>query len=112
MSFLRKWRLAASAALLGLYLIPSIFAEFIFQIFRTNWGHIFSLAALIKNVTDGLFGAFAQSAREVTNLDGGVAHEILVTEPPLWVNWLALFVLCALCLALLSRKVKAYEVVN
>ncbi len=107
-----KWRLAASAALLGFYLIPSVFAEFINQIFLTNWGHIISIAALMKNVTDGLFGAFVQTIRVVPDFDGGVTREIMVNEPPLWVNWFALFALCAVCLALLSRKVKAYEVVR
>ena len=107
-----KWRMAASAALLGLYLIPSVFAEFIFQILHTNWGHIFSLAALIKNVTDGLFGTFVQTSRHVTDFDGSIARDVLVSEPPLWVCWLALFLLCTICLALLSKKVKAYEVIT
>ena len=35
-----------------------------------------------------------------------------LTEPPLWVSWFVLFLVCAVCLALLSRKVKAYEVVR
>jgi hypothetical protein len=35
-----------------------------------------------------------------------------MNEPPLWASWFALFLLCALCLWLLSRKVKAYEVVK
>jgi hypothetical protein len=35
-----------------------------------------------------------------------------LNEPPLWASWAALFVVCAICLALLSRKVKAYEVVR
>ena len=43
---------------------------------------------------------------------GVVISEVLVTEPPLWASWLVLFVVCALCLWLLSRKVKAYEVVK
>src|SRR6267378_4313060 len=38
-----KWRMAASAALLGLYLIPSVFSEVINQIFTTRWGHIVSI---------------------------------------------------------------------
>jgi hypothetical protein len=33
-------------------------------------------------------------------------------EPPLWCAWLVVAVLCALCLYLLVRKVRAYEVVR
>jgi len=44
--------------------------------------------------------------------DGDVAREIIMNEPPLWCSWAAMFVICAVCLALLSRKVKAYEVVR
>src|SRR5829696_561920 len=49
-SALVKWRVIASAALLGLFFIPSVFGEFINLVFQTHWGHIVSLAALMKNV--------------------------------------------------------------
>jgi len=106
-----KWRTAASAALIGLYLIPTVFAEFIFQIFSTHWGHILSIEGLRKNLTDGLFGTFVQSSRQMTDFDGTM-RELVIAEPPLWACWLALFLICAICLALLSRKVKAYEIVR
>jgi len=111
-SALVKWRVIASAALLGIFFIPSVFGEVINQIFLTRWGNIISLGALIKNVTAGLFGTFVLASGHVTAWDGRVGHEIIVNEPPLWASWFALFVVCAICLALLSRKVKAYEVVK
>src|SRR2546427_655131 len=52
-SALVKWRVVASAALLGLFFIPSIFGEFINQIFLTRWGNLISLGALTKNVSAG-----------------------------------------------------------
>jgi ABC-2 type transport system permease protein len=107
-----KWRMAASAALIGLYLIPSVFAEVINQIFTTRWGHIISVDSLRKNVTSGLFGTFVQTSRSVTDFDGSFTREVILSEPALWCSWLALFLLCAICLALLSRKVKAYEVIR
>lgn len=110
-SALVKWRVIASAALLGLFFIPSIFGEVVNGIFQTRWGHIISLGALIKNVTAGLFGTFVQ-ASTVTDFDGRVARELVLNEPPLWASWFALFLVCAICLTLLSRKVKAYEVVR
>ena len=111
-SALVKWRVIASAALLGIFFIPSVFSEIVNGLFLTRWGHIVSLGALMRNVTAGLFGTFAQTAGRTAIIDGRVARDIIMTEPPLWICWFALFVVCAICLALLSWKVKAYEVVR
>lgn len=111
-SALVKWRVIASGALLGIFFIPSVFGEIVNQIFLTRWGNIISLGALMKNVTAGLFGTFVEASSQMTQFDGRIGREVIVTEPPLWASWLALFVVCAICLALLSRKVKAYEVVR
>jgi ABC-2 type transport system permease protein len=106
-----KWRMAASAALIAIYLIPTVFSEVINQLFVTRWGHIISIDALRRSVTEGLFGTFVQTSRYFNmNNSGGV--DLFLNEPPIWCSWVALFALCALCLALLSRKVKAYEVVQ
>jgi ABC-2 type transport system permease protein len=111
-SALVKWRVIASAALLGLFFIPSVFGEVINQIFRTRWGSLISINANRNNVTAGLFGQFQQATTFVIDFDGEVATRIALTEPPLWVSWTVLFLISVVCLALLSRKVKAYEVVK
>src|SRR5216684_2744940 len=105
-SALVKWRVVASAALLGIFFIPSVFGEFINVVFWTRWGHIVSLGALMKNVSNGLFGTFVRTTGYMVGFDGGVAREVILNEPPLWCSWAALFVICAICLALLSKKVK------
>lgn len=106
-----KWRLASRAALLGAFFIPSIFAAIVNEIFQTNWAHIFDLRALIFNVWSGLFGTFQQQTSYVDRF--GVEHlDTTFNEPPLWASWLMLFLICSACLWLLSRKVKAYEVVK
>jgi hypothetical protein len=107
-SALVKWRVAASAALIGLYLIPSGFAEIINEIFGTKWGHILSIEALRKNVTSGLFGTLVIAS----GTDFDVRGRLIANEPPSWVSWFVLFLICAICLAVLSRCVKAYEVVK
>jgi ABC-2 type transport system permease protein len=109
-SALVKWRVIASAGLLGIFFLPSVFAEVVNHLFLTRWGNIVSLGALMNNVTSGLFGTFVQVT--MTQFDGRVGREVVVNELPLWASWTALFLLCAICLALLSRKVKAYEVVR
>ena len=110
-SALVKWRVIASGALLGLFFIPSVFGEVVNVIFRTRWGNIISLGALMKNISAGLFGTLERTTTLVTDFDGDVLSRV-VTEPPLWASWTALFIVCVICLALLSRKVKAYEVVK
>jgi len=113
-SALLKWRIIASGAMLGLVFIPSVFAGIVNLIFQTRWANIISLFALMGNVTAGLFGTFDRvSGRiQISDFDDNVVREVLLLEPPLWVCWAALFLFCAVCLAILHWKVKAYEVVR
>ena len=108
-----KWRVAARAALLGVFFVSQVFAAFVNQIFQTHWANIISLYNLITNVWAGLFGLFVRRTTEVQEFrQGRVVSEVVMSEPPLWASWFALFMICAFCLWLLSRKVKAYEVVK
>ena len=113
-SALVKWRVVASGLLLGLFIVPSAFAQIINLLFQTRWGSLISLSNLMISVTDGLFGLFSRVTGSIAirDFDDNVVREIILIEPPLWVSWGALFVVCAICLALLSWKVKAYEVVK
>src|SRR5688572_10487959 len=113
-SALVKWRVVASGALVALFLIPSAFGLFINEVFRTAWGNLISLIAAVRNVTAGLFGTFDRvyETRTMRDIEGMVVREVFILEPPLWVSWTLLFLICAVCLALLSWRVKAYEVVK
>src|SRR5215208_5417446 len=77
-SALVKWRVIASAALLGIFFIPTVFGEFINEVFQTRWGHIISLGALMKNATAGLFGTFerATGVMRVRDFNDIVVQEI------------------------------------
>jgi len=112
-SALVKWRVIASGAILGLFFIPSVFGEFINVVFLTRLGNLISIAALMRNISSGLFGTFVETTGTI-RIDAfdGTVREIILNEPPLWISWTVLFVFCAICLAVLSRKVKAYEVVK
>jgi len=110
-SALLKWRIVASAAMLGVVFIPSVFGSvFINILFQTKLGDIISLFALMGHVTSGLFGTYDPIAGRVTDFNEVTLKVIM--NPPLWLCWTALFVFSAACLALLSWKVKAYEVVK
>jgi ABC-2 type transport system permease protein len=108
-----KWLVAARAALLAAFFIPTAFAAIVNEIFQTRWAHIFDLRALIGNVWSGLFGTFVRHANEQEQFrNGRLVRQVFLSEPPLWASWFMLFLICALCLWLLSRKVRAYEVVK
>jgi ABC-type transport system involved in multi-copper enzyme maturation permease subunit len=107
-----KWRVVASAVLLAIFFIPSVFGEVVNQIFLTRYGSIISLGANMKNVIAGLFGTFISTTTHITGFEHRVAQTVTLNEPPLWVSWTALFLVCMICLALLSQRVKAYEVVK
>ena len=107
-----KWRLAASAALIGVFVIPSAFASALNEIFQTHWWHIISLPNLIKNAWAGLFGTFVQQTGRMRGFNQGRRLYIDLFEPPLWGTWLMLIAIGAFCLLLLVRKVRAYEVVR
>jgi ABC-2 type transport system permease protein len=113
-SALVKWRIVASGVMLGIVFIPSAFAGIVNILFQTHWANIISLSALMWNVTAGLFGTFDRVGGRITitDFDDNVVKEVLMLEPPLWASWAALFIFCAVCLAILHWKVKAYEVVR
>lgn len=109
-SALLKWRIVASAAMLAAVFIPSVFGSvFINILFQTKKGDLISLFALMGHVTSGLFGTYDRVAGRMMDFTG---TEVVIMNPPLWACWTGLFLFSAACLALLSWKVKAYEVVK
>ena len=111
-SALVKWRVVASGIMLGLFFVPSAFGVFINEVFTTRIGNLLSFVALMTNVSSGLFGTFVQTDSVKRMNFEGVVTQRVVTEPPLWASWTMLFLICTVCLALLSRRLKAYEVVK
>lgn len=109
-----KWRVIASAALLGIFFIPVAFGELVNSLFSTRWGSLMAVPKLIAAVWAGLFGHFNiyRRARHVEFERDGQWVLVQLFEPPLWISWVMLSLLCALCLFILYRKVRAYEVVR
>lgn len=89
-----KWRIVAGALLLGVLFFGAGFAQAINAVLQTQSGNFFNIAYLMARIWTALFAVD-------TNL------AIPVTEAVL-----ALLVYCAICLALLMRKVRAYEVIR
>jgi ABC-type transport system involved in multi-copper enzyme maturation permease subunit len=112
-----KWRVVASGALLGLFFVPSAFGEIINQLFLTRAGHLISLWATMNNVWLGMFGIFVRKTGAIRGTVTNPIYEkqyfdIALLEPPLWACWLVIGFVCAVCIWLLARKVRAYEVIK
>ncbi len=116
-SSLVKWRVVASGALLGMFFIPSAFGEIINNLFLTRVGHLVSIWASINSVWDGLFGLFERQSGQIKGTVSNPIYskqffDIVLLEPPLWASWLVLAAVGGIAILLLSRKVRAYEVIK
>src|SRR5277367_1720525 len=89
-----KWRIVAGALLLAVLFFGAGFAQAVNAVLRIQSGHFVNLVYLMGTVWTSLFRV---------NMEGSIT--------PLEA-WIALLVYCALCLLLLVRKVRAYEVVK
>jgi ABC-2 type transport system permease protein len=89
-----KWRIAAGALILGVMFFLTGFGAAINAVLGSHIGFYIAPGALITRVCSQLFGL--ESPVEIS---AGSA-------------WVALLVMCGICLALLSKKVRAFEVVR
>ena len=89
-----KWRIVAGALLLGVMFFGAGFAQAINGVMRIESGHFFDVVYLMGTVWNALFQVDAE-------------HAIPVAQA-----WVALLIYCAICLGLLMRKVRAYEVIR
>ncbi len=89
-----KWRPVAGALLFGTFMVSSGFAAAINAIMYTNWGYLIDISQQIKIVWSWLFKIQTENAI------------------PVWGAVLGLAGVCAFCLLLLSRKIRAYEVIR
>jgi ABC-2 type transport system permease protein len=89
-----KWRIVAGALLLAVLFFGGGFGQAINTVMRTQSGHFIDIVYLIGTVWTSLF--------RIDN-DRGMSSSAA---------WIALLIYCGLCLALLVRKVRAYEVVK
>jgi len=89
-----KWRIVAGALLLAVMFFGAGFGQAINAVLRTQTGYFLNLAYLMSTVWSDLFGIDSE-------------HWISVGDA-----WIALLLYCGICLFLLMRKVRAYEVVR
>jgi ABC-2 type transport system permease protein len=89
-----KWRPVAGLALLAVFFVASGFSGFVNLMLKTHWASLINISDMVKVVWSHLF-----------QIDSKLSV-------PVWAAWISLLTLCACCLALLYRKVRAYEIVR
>ncbi len=100
-----RWRSIAAALLFGVFFVSAGFGDAVKGILWTRWGGLFNLNQLIRTVWAWLFtGNLAESVAGEHNADLGAI--------PVWSAWVMLLLVAAFCLLLLSRRIRAYEVVR
>ncbi len=94
-----RWRIAATALLLGTFFVLPGVGGVMDTILRTSWGRLFNLSFDISMVWAHLFrlGDIQRHAGEWDRV-------------PLWSAWAALLAVCALSIWTLMRRLKAREV--
>jgi|tagenome__1003787_1003787.scaffolds.fasta_scaffold20777046_2 ABC-2 type transport system permease protein len=93
-----KWKPVARVSLLIVFFMLAGFADAINATLNTGWGYLLSLLAAMSKIWAALFGLEVSDER--------------LAQQPLWAAWLTLVLGCALALWLLSRRIRAYEVVR
>jgi ABC-2 type transport system permease protein len=93
-----KWRIAATALMLGIFFLLPAFAAVLNAILRTQWGNLINFTHMITLVWMRLF---REKTAELPTAFNAV---------PLWAAWASLLSVCAACFWLLDRKLRAREV--
>ncbi|HEU4415546.1 MAG TPA: ABC transporter permease subunit [Candidatus Angelobacter sp.] len=94
-----KWRIAATALMLAIvFLLPALGAV-VDLILRTQWGNLINLPYVISVIWAHLF-----------RLDSLNRHHGGFDAIPLWSAWASLLSICAFCVWMLDRKLRAREV--
>jgi ABC-2 type transport system permease protein len=89
-----KWRIIAGALMLGVFFLGAGFGQAVNAVMGTTYGSLIDIGHLMAVVWTNLF-------RQHTRL-----------STPIGEAWISLLVICLICLWLLMRKVRAYEVIK
>ena len=96
-----RWRPLATSALFIVFIVGTAFGTVTNVTLDTRWGGLLMLGGMAKKIWTDLFGDVP--------FVGGVASD---SGLPVAVCWLGLAAACAVSLAILHKKIRAYEVVR
>ena len=105
-----RWRIVASASLFGIFFVGTALDGMINTILGTSWGHLLNLSEVIFGVI------WPKLFRVAADVQGVVRHgrgrHFSLPPIPLWQAWTVVLLVCAICLLLLNRRLRAREVVR
>jgi len=96
-----RWRPLATSALFIVFVVGGAFGAAINETLDTNWGKLLMLGEMAQTIWVRLFG-------DVAFMGSAAARDPLPTSA----CWLGLTVACVAALAILHRKIRAFEVVR
>lgn len=94
-----RWRIAATALMIGVFFLLPGFGEIMNVILRTHWGKLLNFPFVVSMVWAHLFRLPVQQI-----------HFAGFDQVPLWSAWACLLALCAFSLWVLNLRLKAREV--
>jgi len=94
-----KWRIAASALMLAIFLVPLAFAKVMTAILGSQWGNLLGVPYSLQLIWTRLF-----------RIPQPYIHAWDYEGVPVWSAWISLLGLCVICLMLLNRRLRAREV--
>src|SRR5262249_56732107 len=97
-----RWRIAATALMFAVFFVLPGFGFALTVVMRTRWGWLLNLPHTVNMVWGDLFHVPLGRLQSQGGRFGGIV--------PLWADWASLLAVCAFCLWLLNRKLKAREV--
>jgi ABC-2 type transport system permease protein len=102
-----RWKLAASALLFGIFFISSALGAMVNEVLTTGAGNVLSLGYVIGVIWAQMLQLPARSTifGQLFNIRRG-------DEVPGYMAWLVVGVVCASCIILLNRRLRAKEVVS
>ena len=89
-----KWKPVARLSMILVFIVAAGLASVMNLQFRTDWASVINLGDMIHVIVTSLFG---------------VPSNI---EVPTWAAWISVLVACVVCVGLLARKLRPYEVVR
>lgn len=102
-----RWKLAASAMLFGIFFISGALGAMVNEVLTTRAGNVLSLGYVIGIIWAQMLQLPARSTifGQLFNIRRG-------DEVPGYMAWLVVGIVCAGCIALLNRRLRAKEVVS
>jgi len=102
-----KWKPAAGALMFVVFFVTSAFAATVNQVQRTHWGNVASLSYLVGSVWEQFFEGSNKTTNGAVFFRSPMGEEI-----PMWCCWSVLALVMAICVWMLTRKIRGTEVVR